>query len=163
VELVYRKVHLYDAYGGTESTFLVHGDPEQRATFQFGEVTVGVSTCYDVRFPEVMRRGVPGAEWPELILLPAVWTPGPLKGLHWDTLTRARAIENIAYVVAVTPPSPESIGQSRVLNPDGTVRGEAGGQPVLLTADLDEWAVQAERARNTSLDNRRYRVMGDER
>lgn len=160
VELAYRKVHLYDAYGGTESTFLVHGDTDQRTTFRIGELSFGISTCYDVRFPEIMRRDTDAVD---VIVLPAVWTPGPLKGMHWETLTRARAIENVAYLAAVTAPAPESTGQSRVLNPDGTVCAETGAGPALLTAELDAGAVRAERARNTSLDNRRYRVTGDKR
>lgn len=159
IELTYRKVHLYDAYGGTESTFLVHGDTDQDMIFHAGGLIFGVATCYDVRFPESMRSD----ETVDAILLPSVWTPGPLKSMHWETLTRARAIENIAYLAAVTPPAPESIGQSRVLAPDGTVLGEAGAQEALLIVDLDADVVRAERQRNTSLDNRRYRVVGDKK
>ncbi|GAA5146558.1 carbon-nitrogen hydrolase family protein [Microbacterium pseudoresistens] len=161
VEVTYRKIHLYDAYGGTESVFLLHGDPDQRPRFRAGGLTFAVSTCYDVRFPEIMRRG--GEDPADAILLPAVWTPGPLKSMHWETLTRARAIENIAYLAAVTAPFPESIGQSRVLGPDGTVLCEAGAREQLLTVDLNHAAVSAERDRNTSLTNRRYRVIGDKK
>ncbi|WP_167133018.1 nitrilase-related carbon-nitrogen hydrolase [Paramicrobacterium chengjingii] len=159
VELTYRKVHLYDAFGGTESAFLLHGDVDQRTSFRAGGLTFGVSTCYDVRFPEIMRRS--DVDPADVLVLPAVWTPGPLKSMHWEALIRARAIENTAYLAAVTPPAPESIGQSRVLNPDGTVLGEAGGKETLITVDLDAKVVRAERMRNTSLDSRRYRVIGD--
>lgn len=161
VELTYRKVHLYDAFGGAESRFLVSGDLAQEAEFTAGEFRVGIATCYDVRFPEMLRREQ--TRQPEIIFIPAVWTPGPLKSMHWDTLTRARAIENVAYLLAVTPPAPESIGQSRVINPDGTTHSEAGGQRTLLIADLDIEDVRSERIRNTSLNNRRYQVIGDER
>lgn len=160
VELTYRKIHLYDAYGGSESAYLIRGNLDQRTSFKVGELTFGVWTCYDVRFPEIMRQNDAIVD---ALILPAVWTPGPLKHLHWQTLTRARAIENIAYLAAVTPPPPESIGQSCVLNPDGTVLERAGDQDALLVVELSAGVVRAERERNTSLDNRRYQVMGDKK
>ncbi len=74
-------------------------------------------TCYEVRFPEVARRLAElGAE---VLLLPAAWVRGPLKELHWETLTRARAIENTVYVAAAGQVGTMYTGLSAIYDPMG--------------------------------------------
>ena len=82
----YRKLHLYDALGRRESDSLVPGtiDGDELLVLQFGEVVVGVVTCYDLRFPELFRaladRDV------NTFAVPAAWVAGPLKEEHWMTM-----------------------------------------------------------------------------
>src|SRR5438309_687787 len=89
----YRKQHLFDALGWAESKRLEPGDVGERLVFDCGEMTVGVMTCYDVRFPELARALVDDGV--DLLALPSAWVAGPLKEDQWSTLVRARAIENV--------------------------------------------------------------------
>jgi predicted amidohydrolase len=116
-------------------------------------MTVGLMTCYDLRFPELARRLVDGGA--ELILVPAAWVAGPRKVDHWTTLLRARAIENTVYVVGVGQPAPRYAGHSMVVGPLGDVVVEAGDDAEILTAELDPAAVAEARRTNPSLANRR--------
>ncbi len=90
----YRKIHLYDAFGGSESTWIRPGELTQDLVFDIGEFRVGTMTCYDLRFPEMARHIVDAGA--EVLLIPSAWTPGPRKEDHWSTMVRSRAIENIA-------------------------------------------------------------------
>src|SRR4051812_24459519 len=91
----YRKLHLFDALGWTESKQLVPG-PMDLLTFPCGEITVGVMTCYDLRFPELSRALVDAGA--TLLALPSAWVAGPHKVDQWSSLVHARAVENTAYV-----------------------------------------------------------------
>jgi predicted amidohydrolase len=148
----YRKIHLYDSFGYQESTVLTAG-PLEPATFVLDGTTVGILTCYDLRFPELARRLVDAGS--EVIVVPAAWVAGPRKVYHWTTLLRARAIENTVYVVGVGQPAPRSSGHSMVVDPLGDVLGEAGDDAEVLTVDLDLAAVADARLTNPSLHNRR--------
>lgn len=148
----YRKIHLYDSFGYQESRVLAAG-PIEPATFELGGTTVGLLTCYDLRFPELARRLVDAGA--EVILVPAAWVAGPRKVEHWTTLLRARAIENTSYVVGVGQPAPRYSGHSTVIGPLGDVLVEAGDDAAILTADLDLAAVAEARRTNPSLANRR--------
>jgi predicted amidohydrolase len=150
--LDYRKIHLYDSFGYQESKVLAAG-PIEPATFALAGTTVGLMTCYDLRFPELARRLVDAGA--EVILVPAAWVAGPRKVEHWTTLLRARAIENTAYVVGVGQPAPRYSGHSTVIGPLGDVLVEGGDDAALLTAELDLAAVVEARRTNPSLANRR--------
>ena len=93
----YRKVHLYDSFGYRESDRLTPG-PLEVATVDVADARIGVMTCYDLRFPEIARLLVDAGA--TVLAVPAAWVRGPLKESHWDTLLRARAIENTVYVAA---------------------------------------------------------------
>jgi len=148
----YRKIHLYDSFGYRESDVLTPG-PLEPVTVELGGVTVGVMTCYDLRFPELARALVDrGAE---VLLVPAAWVAGPRKVDHWTTLLRARAIENTVYVVGVGQPGPRYTGRSMVVGPLGDVLVEGGDGPATLQAELDPAAVVEARRTNPSLANRR--------
>ena len=148
----YRKIHLYDSFGYRESDVLAVG-PLEPVTVELGGMTVGVLTCYDLRFPEQARALVDrGAE---VLLVPAAWVAGPRKVDHWTTLLRARAIENTVYVVGVGQPGPRYTGHSMVVGPLGDVLVEAGDGPATLRAELDPSAVAEARRTNPSLANRR--------
>jgi deaminated glutathione amidase len=152
VRATYRKIHLYDSFGYRESDRLLAG-PLEPVLLDLGGFTVGLMTCYDLRFPELARalaeRGA------DLFVVPSAWVAGPGKLQHWQTLVTARAIENTAYVVAVGQPGPRYAGHSMVVAPDGTVVADAGEGEQVLTATVDRDLVEQARATNPSLANRR--------
>ncbi len=150
--LDYRKIHLYDSFGYRESDVLAAG-PIAPATFDLDGTTVGLMTCYDLRFPELARRLVDAGA--EIIVVPAAWVAGPRKVDHWTTLLRARAIENTVYVVGVGQPPPRYSGHSMVVGPLGDVLVEGGDDAEILTVELDPATVAEARRTNPSLANRR--------
>jgi predicted amidohydrolase len=151
-EASYRKIHLYDSFGFCESDRISAGELAPLVVDLHG-FRVGLMTCYDLRFPELARALV--ADGAEVLVLPAAWVAGPHKVAHWRTLVSARAIENVAYVVAVGQPGPRYTGHSLVVDPWGDVLVEAGAAAEVLHATLDRSAIQAARAANPSLANRR--------
>lgn len=151
----YRKVHLYDAFAYQESDRLIAGveEPPVLPDLLPG-FTVGLLTCYDLRFPELSRSLVDrGAD---LLALPAAWVRGPLKEMHWSTLVRARAIENTCYVAASAQCGQSCTGNSMVVDPQGIMVGSIGEQDGVFVAEADPARVGDIRHTNPSLANRRY-------
>lgn len=152
----YRKQHLFDALGWVESDRLSPGAPDERLVFGCGELTIGVMTCYDVRFPELARAlADDGAT---LIALPSAWVAGPLKEDQWSTLVRARAIENVLYVAAADQAPPAYVGRAMVVDPFGVVVASAAERDGLVVAEVDPARVASCRERMPSLRHRRWRV-----
>ena len=154
---VYRKQHLYDAFGQSESRWIEAGEVGAAATFAVDGLTLGLMTCYDLRFPEVARTLVDAGA--EALVVPAEWVRGPLKEHHWTTLLAARAIENTAYVVAADHPTPVGVGHSTVVDPQGVVIAGVGTGEGIAVAELDPAAVARVREVNPVLRLRRYRVV----
>lgn len=154
----YRKVHLYDAFGSAESTWALAGGTDQHPVFSFGDSTVGLQTCYDLRFPESSRVLVDAGV--DVICTPAQWVPGPLKELHWTTLIQARAIENTVYVLAADHAAPAGVGRSCVVDPAGVVIGAAADEDALVVAELNMQRIAHVRKTNPALNLRRYSVRG---
>jgi predicted amidohydrolase len=148
----YRKIHLYDSFGYRESDTLTAG-PLRPVTAQVDGFRLGLMTCYDLRFPELARSL--STEGVDVIVVPAAWVAGPRKVMQWQTLLRARAIENVCWVVAAAQPGPRYCGHSMVVSPVGEVVAEAGEGEELLSAALDLAAVREAREANPSLANRR--------
>ena len=153
---VYRKVHLYDAFGYRESDRVMAADPQEAALLEVDGFTVGLQTCYDIRFPEVSRTLVDAGA--DVLAVPAAWAPGPLKEYHWGTLLRARAIENTVYVLGADQTGPISVGNSVVLDPMGVALAAAGERPGVAVAELDRARLEQVRETNPALRLRRYRV-----
>lgn len=153
----YRKQHLYDAFGQTESDWIAPGDLGEPETFALGGLRFGLMTCYDLRFPEVARTLVDAGA--DAIVVPAEWVRGPLKERHWSTLLAARAIENTVYVVAADHPAPIGVGHSRILDPAGVVLAGLGPHEGIATARLEARAIASVRATNPALRLRRYAVV----
>jgi predicted amidohydrolase len=152
---VYRKVHLYDAFGYRESDVLA-GGPVQAATLAVGGWTIGLMTCYDLRFPEQARALVDAGA--DLLVVPAAWVRGPSKEHHWATLLAARAIENTVYVAGVAKAGPRYCGLTRLVDPMGRVVAGLGEQDGAIAAVVDHARVADVRTVNPSLLNRRWRV-----
>ncbi|OYR62850.1 carbon-nitrogen hydrolase [Halorubrum ezzemoulense] len=151
-QLVYRKRHLF-GYGSEETDRMVPG--ERTPVVDLAGVTVGVTTCYDLRFPEQFRamadRGV------ECVLVPSAWPYPRIE--HWRTLGRARAIENLTYVAAVNGSGrfgdDELCGRSAVYDPWGTALASVGDEPGVVTAAVDPERVATVREEFPALRDRR--------
>jgi deaminated glutathione amidase len=154
----YRKLHLFDALGWRESDNLAPGalDGSELLVFGCGEITVGLLTCYDVRFPELTRALVDrGAT---LLALPSAWVAGPLKEEQWSTLVRARAIENTCYVAAADQCPPTYAGRSMIVDPVGVPLAQLADTASIAVAEVTAGRVDEVRQRMPSLAHRRYRV-----
>ncbi len=151
----YRKIHLYDSFGYRESARLSPGPPSPTVVELHGW-RLGLMTCYDLRFPEHARALVDDGA--DVLLVPAAWVAGERKVDHWQTLVRARAIENTVFVVAAAQPAPRYCGHSMVVDPLGDVLAHAQAGPGVLTATLDPDRLRSAREVNPSLANRRLRA-----
>ncbi|MDQ1688504.1 MAG: deaminated glutathione amidase [Frankiaceae bacterium] len=153
----YRKIHLFDALGWRESDRLLPGDGGT-LVLAVDELTVGVMTCYDVRFPELARVLVDAGA--TALAVPAAWVAGHLKRTQWLTLLRARAIESTAYVIGAAQSPPRYAGASTVIDPFGEVLVELGDEDgSVAVAEAAAECVVEVRAKVPSLANRRYSVV----
>ncbi|OBF51239.1 hydrolase, partial [Mycobacterium sp. 852002-53434_SCH5985345] len=136
----YDKIHLYDAFGFTESRTVAPG--REPVVITVAGVGVGLTVCYDIRFPalytELARRGA------QLIAVCASWGAGPGKLDQWTLLARARALDSMSYVAAAGQAdpgesltgsgAPTGVGGSLVASPFGEVVASAGSAPQLVLA-----------------------------
>lgn len=148
----YRKAHLYDSFGYRESDRLRAGDAVP-VVVDAGQLRLGLMTCYDLRFPEQARALVDAGA--DVLVVPAAWVRGPLKEDHWETLLRARAIENTVYVVAAAQCGRSYCGRSMVVDPMGVAVAALGADEGAAVADVDPERITAARERNPALRHRR--------
>ncbi|PRY69458.1 putative amidohydrolase [Glaciihabitans tibetensis] len=153
----YRKLHLYDAFGAEESQWVRPGAIEAPETFEFHGLTVGLQTCYDLRFPEITRRLVDAGA--TLVLVPSEWVRGPLKEHHWRTLVTARALENTIYVAAADHTPPIGVGNSMIVDPMGVEIATVGELADVACAVVSPERVAAVRTLNPALALRRFDVI----
>jgi len=158
ITALYRKLHLYDAFGFTESSIVHPGTVEAPMTFEADGLVFGMQTCYDLRFPEVTRRLVDAGA--DVVLVPAEWVPGPLKEDHFVTLLRARAIENTVYVAAADQCAPTGAGNSMIIDPMGVVLASLGERTGTAVATAERDRMAAVRKVNPALGLRRFTVTG---
>lgn len=155
---IYRKRHLF-GYGSTAPEALAPGDAltpgDTLETATFEGFTVGMTVCYDLRFPELYRRLLD--EGVSLFVVPGAW-PYP-RMEHWVTLGRARAIENLAYLATVngvgTIGDDAMCGRSTVYDPWGVTLASSGDDPTLVTATISPSRVDAVREEYPALRDRR--------
>jgi deaminated glutathione amidase len=152
----YQKAHLYDAFGQQESERVVAGSLSYAPVFALGEFTIGLQTCYDLRFPEQTRWLVDAGA--DLVLIPSEWVAGEHKVHHWKTLLAARAIENTIYIAAADHPGPIGAGHSAILDPRGITLAEQETGEGIRYASVDSELLREVRQQNPSLKNRRFRV-----
>ncbi|MEU8757600.1 nitrilase-related carbon-nitrogen hydrolase [Streptomyces sp. NPDC048659] len=147
----YRKIHRFGFDKG-EAVLMARG--EDLVTVDLPQLTVGVGTCYDLRFPELFRGLVDAGA--QAFLLPAGWPARRLA--HWRLLARARAVENQAYVLACgtagTHAGVEQAGHSIVVDPWGEVLAEAGPDEEILRVVLDPKKVTETREQFPALKDR---------
>jgi len=132
----YQKIHMFNYYGSNESDYVSSGDKAVVVQTDIGKI--GLSICYDLRFPELYRAlTYAGAE---IITCVAAW-PYPRLD-HWLTLNKARAVENTAYIVAVNQsgrvnPKRQNVGMSMLVNPWGDVVACAGGDEGVFLGEIN--------------------------
>lgn len=151
-QAVYRKHHLF-GYESAEAELLTPG--ESLGVAELDGLTVGVTTCYDLRFPELYRRladqGV------DLVAVPSAW-PYP-RVEHWRLLPRARAMENLCYVAAANGSADFDeaalVGRSTVYDPWGTPLASSGEEPALVSAAVDPERVRSVRQEFPAMRDRR--------
>jgi deaminated glutathione amidase len=166
LKAVYRKVHMFDVQVGGRSyreSDLEDAGEEIVESTTTDDVGLGLSICYDVRFPELYRiLAVRGAR---VFPLPAAFTLATTRD-HWETLLRARAIENQAFVVAANQIGQfvpgRAGGRSMIVDPWGVVLAQAQDAVGVITAELDLSRLAEIRASLPSLANRRPAAYGRE-
>ena len=153
----YDKIHLFGLELGderfNESRTIEPGSEPKAIDSPFGRIALSV--CYDVRFPELYRALAPM----DIILVPSAFTATTGRA-HWETLLRARAIENLAWVVAPAQGGKhvngrQTHGHSMIVDPWGKVVAERAGEPGVVLADIDPGFQQKMRASLPVLEHRR--------
>lgn len=159
----YRKCHLYDALGVRESDRLTAGD-RMPVPVVTPFCCIGLQVCYDVRFPEPARQAaIAGCD---LLVYPAAWHVGRCKPEQWETLLRARAIENEVFVAGSCRSGRGFVGRSLVADPMGRVLAQgAGGMEVegldaLVTCEIDRRVLETTRRNMPILEHRRPELYG---
>jgi predicted amidohydrolase len=147
----YRKIHLFD--GMNESQYLSPGEAPLTTDLPWG--TTSVAICYDLRFPELMRRyAVDGAR---MLVVPAQWPAVRIE--HWRALLRARAIENQMFVVACNRVGEYNgnvfPGHSMIIDPLGTTVIEVGDVETMVTAKINTDMVNEVRLKFPVLQDRK--------
>ncbi|MEV6022870.1 carbon-nitrogen family hydrolase [Streptomyces sp. NPDC052036] len=147
----YRKIH---RFGFDKGEAVLMGAGSELVTVRLPETTIGVATCYDLRFPELFRSLV--AAGAETLVIPAGWPER--RRSHWTLLAQARAVENQAYVLACgtagTHAGVPQAGHSIVVDPWGEVLAEAGADEEILTVEFDPGKVASTREQFPALKDR---------
>ncbi|MEA2332735.1 MAG: deaminated glutathione amidase [Thermoleophilaceae bacterium] len=160
IKAIYRKIHMFDVdVGGVEYRESEHSEPADEIVLSetAGGLGLGLTICYDLRFPELYRiLALRGAR---IITVPANFTRVTGQA-HWEVLLRARAIENQVFVVATgqargSGAEGDSYGNSMIVDPWGDVLARAGGEEEgFVAADLDLARQDEVREKLPSLANR---------
>ncbi|MDI4666813.1 carbon-nitrogen hydrolase family protein [Xanthobacter autotrophicus] len=160
----YDKIHMFDVDLGNGESYRESSAyrPGERAILaNVDAFRVGLTICYDLRFPSLYRALAEGGA--QVLTVPSAFTR-PTGEAHWHVLLRARAIENGAYVLAAAQGGKhengrETFGHSLVVDPWGRVIAEGGTDPGVILAEIDLKEVAAARARIPSLSNgRRFEI-----
>lgn len=149
---VYRKHHLFDAFGEIESERFRAGD-EDPLLVEVDGFKVGVVICYDMRFASFIERAGDGGA--DVIAAPAAWVAGPLKEEHLSVVAHARAIDNTVYVAVAGQGPPTYTGRSVIVDPLGATLAGLGEADGVVTADVSRDRLKAARARLPVLSQRR--------
>ncbi|VAW62432.1 FIG003879: Uncharacterized subgroup of the nitrilase superfamily [hydrothermal vent metagenome] len=157
----YDKIHMFDVLiEGSNETYhesatTVAGENVTVVDTPFGRL--GLSVCYDLRFPELYRSMVD--EGMEVCVIPSAFTAFTGQS-HWEPLIRARAIENQCYVIAAAQGgyhvnNRQTYGHSMVVNPWGNILGSVGTGPGVVITEIDREELQATRKNFQVLKHRR--------
>lgn len=155
IRSVYRKVHLYDALGFKESVKMMAGDTIEKPV-KTSAGNLGLMICYDVRFPEISR--ILTVEGANILVVPSAWVHGIMKEEHWQTMLKARAIENGSYVIAPDQVGNIFSGRSMVVDPFGISLLDMGNREGMEVIEIDKSRIQKVRESLPLLKNRRTDV-----
>jgi deaminated glutathione amidase len=158
ISSIYRKLHLYDALGIKESDKMMAGNMIEKPV-KTSVGNLGLMICYDIRFPEMSRiLTVKGAN---ILVSPSAWVQGVMKEEHWQTLLKARAIENGSYMIAPNQIGNIFSGRSMAVDPFGVVLLDMGNREGMEVVEIDKSRVQKIRELLPLLKNRRTDVYGN--
>ncbi len=147
----YRKIH---RFGFDKGEAVLMGAGSEPVTVRLPDTTLGVATCYDLRFPELFRALVDDGA--ETLVVPAGWPER--RRSHWTLLAQARAVENQAFVLACgtagTHAGVPQAGHSIVVDPWGEVLAQAGAGEEVLTVEFDPAKVARTREQFPALKDR---------
>ncbi|MFI9150926.1 carbon-nitrogen family hydrolase [Streptomyces sp. NPDC053367] len=147
----YRKIH---RFGFDKGEAVLMGAGTELVTARLPHTTLGLATCYDLRFPELFRGLVDAGA--ETLVVPAGWPER--RRAHWTLLAQARAVENQSFVLACgtagTHAGVPQAGHSIVVDPWGEVLARAGADEEILTVEFDPAEVTATRDRFPALKDR---------
>lgn len=148
----YQKTHLYDAFSYKESDTITPGENQYKVVeTEFGKI--GLMVCYELRFPEIARQFA--LQEADVLLVPAGWMAGPLKEDHWQTLIRARAIENTMFVCGANLVGVGFTGRSIVVDPMGVILASGGEEETIILTDIDLDRIQRVREKLPSVRERK--------
>ncbi len=149
---VYRKRHLFDAFGEIESERFKAGDGDPLLV-EIGGFKVAVVICYDMRFASFIERA--GDAGADLVLAPAAWVTGPLKEENLSVVAHARALDNTMYVAVAGQGPPAYTGRSVIVDPLGATLAALADSDGVATAEISHERIRAARARLPVLSQRR--------
>jgi len=158
IRSVYRKVHLYDAFGFKESVKMMAGNIIEKPV-KTSAGNVGLMICYDIRFPEMSR--ILTMDGANVLVVPSAWVHGIMKEEHWQTMLKARAIENGSYVIAPDQVGNIFSGRSMVVDPFGINLLDMGNREGMEVVEIDKSRIQKVRNSLPLLNNRRTDVYRD--
>lgn len=157
----YDKIHLFDVALSTEESYkesdmVQAGNRAVTVALKNPDICVGLSICYDLRFPELYR--ILSNRGSELLCIPAAFTK-PTGKAHWETLLRARAVENSCFVIAPAQTGAhgekrKTHGHSMIIDPWGVILANAGTEPGMALAEMDTTVLDDVRRKLPSLQHR---------
>ncbi|MFW6301724.1 MAG: carbon-nitrogen family hydrolase [Bacillota bacterium] len=149
----YRKIHLFTHFGAREGEYITPG--KESVVIKTDLFNFGLTTCYDLRFPELYRRQVEAGA--EIFLVTACWSFPRLE--NWVVLNQARATENVAYLISCNAvgkvKGERHLGHSMVVDPWGIKIASAGSRETILTAEIDPAAVKKIRKQFPALKDKK--------
>lgn len=158
----YRKTHLFNLLNANGDPLYCESDGylagDRLISFVIDGWRVGLATCYDLRFPEFFRSLSRGAPL-DCIVIPSAFTQNT--GMyHWSTLLRARAIENLCFVLAPNQvgthsPGKASFGHAMAIDPWGTVIADSGNKEATILTRIEKIQLESYRGQLPALKNRR--------
>jgi len=158
---IYDKIHLFDVDISDEETWresdTVQAGKREAVVYKSDNLpAIGLSICYDLRFPELYRKMAD--EGVEIITIPSAFTR-PTGEAHWEPMMRTRAIENSSFLIAaaqtgVHGEKRKTWGHSMIINPWGKILEDAGTDPGVIYADLDMEYLKEVRQKLPSLEHR---------
>ncbi|MGC8557870.1 MAG: nitrilase-related carbon-nitrogen hydrolase, partial [Nitrososphaeria archaeon] len=152
IGIKYSKSHLFNAFGSSELERLVPSS-DMPAVFEFLGFKFGIMICYEIRFPEIARRmALMGAD---ALIVPSAWYRGFNKEDQWETMVKARAMENTVYVLTSNQIGNSFTGITMVADPAGIVVSRATEEEGLLYAELSRERIDKVRSAMPLLRQRR--------
>lgn len=161
----YRKTHLFNLLSESGAPLYCESDGylagDRAVSFELDGWRIGLATCYDLRFPEYFAS-LGRTSKLDCLLIPSAFTLQT--GMyHWSVLLRARAIENLCYILAANQvgqhsPGKVSYGHACVVDPWGTVLADSGHQEQVIVATLRRELIKSSRSQLPSLNNRRPEI-----